>query len=439
MRNHLLLFTLLFSASCLWAQDINTAKLDSLFTLLESNDKSMGSIAIFQDGKPVYQRAIGYADAEADIKANPETKYRIGSISKTFTAVIIFQLIEEGWIELDTKLSTFFPKVAGANKITIEQLLGHRSGLFNLTNVKDFPEWMYTYQSKEKMLERVQNLKLDFKPGEKAEYSNTNYLLLTWIAEKLTEQDYPDILRERIVNPLDLKHTKYGDRIAPQNNEAQSYDYLDTWEVLPQSNMSIPQGAGGIISTPSDINRFLFALFAGELIKMENVEKMKTPKDKFGLGLFMFPFYGKAGFGHNGGIDGFQSAAAYFPEEKLNVAYLANGVVYPNNDILIGVLSICFDRDYEFPEFKETISLSAKALEKFTGVYASPDFPMDVTVKLDGETLTAQATGQPSFPLESIGETEFQFLPAGIEMEFFPDKDEMVLRQGGMEFILKRN
>ena len=155
--------------------------------------------------------------------------------------------------------------------------------------------------------------------------------------------------------------------------------------------------------------------------------------------MFQIPFYEKSAYGHNGGIDGFASTLAYFPEDSLALAYCTNGQVYPLNNILIGVLSIYFNKQYSIPTFNTPlVSLETEDLDKYLGAYSSTQIPLKITITKDNTTLIAQATGQSSFPLEATEKDKFKFDPAGIKMEFNPDKNEMTLKQGGENILFTK-
>jgi len=348
------------------------------------------------------------------------------------------QLIEEGKLSLDDKINTYFPNIENARDITIGHLLQHRSGIFNFTSAGSYTSWMEKEVSRSQLMDSIRSYGAVFEPGEKMEYSNSNYVLLSVIIEKETGMSLKELVRKRIALPCQLKDTYYGDVVDPDKQEAHSYSRMGHWEHATETHMSIPAGAGAIVSTPTDVNTFLTCLFEGKLVKQETVEQMYQMKDNYGLGLFPAPFYGKTAFGHTGGIDGFQSSAFYFPEEKVAVTYLGNGIAMPVNDILIGVLSIYFGRDYELPVFTRAMELPSEQLKKYTGVYSSPGFPLKVTISVKENTLIGQATGQPSFPLEAYEINKFRFDPAGLKMEFLPEKDKMILRQGGGEFELTK-
>ena len=212
------------SATTLKAQSVNTAKLDSFFTSLEANNKMMGSVAVAKNGKLLYTRSVGYAQvaAGAGVKADGNTKYRIGSISKMFTATMIFQLFEEKKLTPETKLASFFPEIPNADKITIAQMLSHHSGIYNFTNDSTYVQWMEQPKTQKEMLAIMAAHTPAFAPGEKAEYSNANYVLLGYIIERTTKSTYSEQLKKRVLDKAGLKNTAYGGKINTQKHEALS-------------------------------------------------------------------------------------------------------------------------------------------------------------------------------------------------------------------------
>ncbi len=421
------------------AQTLNKAKLDSFFVALNAHYRSMGSIAISANGTLVYQNAIGYAEYndQAKIPASVNTKYRIGSISKMFTATMIFQLIQEGKLSLDTHLATWFPQLPNADKITVGEMLDHHSGLHNFTNDSLYTSYMGKPMTEAGMAAIFAQEKPDFEPGAKAEYSNANFVLLGYIIEKITGKAYADELKQRITSPIGLANTYYGGKTNVNNNEAYSYQFNGRWTQQPETDMSIPGGAGAIVSTPADLVKFIEALFAGKLISPSSLEQMKTMKDNFGMAMFIIPFYDKQGYGHNGGIDGFTSMLIWFPEDKLAIAYTSNGSQTSVNDVMIGALSIYFNRPFAIPEFK-TIALASQDLDKYLGNYASTQMPLKIAVTKNNTTLMAQATGQGAFPLEAEAADKFVFNASGITMQFSPAQNSFTLTQGGKSYVFTK-
>jgi CubicO group peptidase (beta-lactamase class C family) len=426
----LLSFLSIFTAT---SQDFAAAELDSLFLVLEENDRFMGSLAIAHIGEPVYAKAIGYADVLEEKKTDTATKFRIGSISKTFTAALIFKAIENDKLNLEDTISKYFPNVPNANSITISNLLNHRSGIYNFTNNPLYLSWNTTAKSKEELLKIIIGGGSVFEPDSKADYSNSNYVLLTFILETIFKKSYPTLIAEHITEPLQLNSTYFGGKIAIVDNEANSYQYTKGWEKQTETDMSVPLGAGSIVSNPTDLNTFMKALFDGDIISKESLATMITLKENYGMGIFQVPFGKKKGYGHTGGIDGFSSVAYYFPEDEVSISLTSNGNRFRNNDIIIAGLSAFYGMPISIPSF-ESVQLTSEQLESFIGVYSSQQFPLKITITQEKGTLYGQATGQPSFPLDAKPNDIFEFLPAGVQLEFQSSENTMTLKQGGGNF-----
>ncbi|MDL2223431.1 beta-lactamase family protein [Bacteroidales bacterium OttesenSCG-928-M11] len=439
MRILILSLILICCNALVSAQAINSSKLDQYFQSLGDNNKYMGSVSVFRNGSEIYTKSVGFADVDNDIKADNKTEYSIGSISKTFTAVMIFQAVEAGKLSLSETIDTYFPSIENAEKITIAHLLGHRSGIHNFTSNGDFTNWQTQNKTKEQMLEIIANGGSDFEPDSKALYSNSNYVLLSYILESVYKKSYAEILSDKITKPLSLKNTylRKKNTAGDPNNECQSYKYFDRWRIEQKTSASITLGAGGIVSTPYDLNTFADALFDGKLVSTESLSIMQTIKDNYGMGLFAVPFYAKKGYGHSGGIDGFSSMLIYIPEDKVSYAITSNGSNYTLNDIHIAVLSCIYDLPFDVPNF-QVINLNPEDLDKYTGVYSSSQLPIQLFIRKNGNALEGQGTGQQAFPLEATSEHIFKFLQGGIELEFNPEEKTMILKQGGGTFYFKK-
>jgi CubicO group peptidase (beta-lactamase class C family) len=437
MKNLIITATFLFLSTICVAQKLNTKKLDSLFQILEQNDKFMGSISVSQNGKLIYENTIGFRNLEDSIKSNNNTKYRIGSVSKMFTATLVLKAIEENKLKLEQNLKDFYPKIANSEKITIKNLLNHSSGIHDFTRNKDYSNWNQIKQTKDIMIKRISGYTNDFTPNTESEYSNSNFVLLTYILEDIYEKPFSELLKEKITNPLKLKNTYFGGKIDSKNNEAYSYSYLGKWNKESETDMSIPQGAGAIVSTPDDLNIFIKELFDETIISKSSLEQMKNIENGYGLGLFLFPFDDKLSYGHTGGIDGFQSSTSYFPKDNVAISLTSNAINYKNNDILLAVLGSFYGDGFNLPDFGK-IELSVKDIEMYLGTYASEQIPPKIIISREGNTLLAQATGQPAFPLEPTLKNIFVFEKAGVELEFKPDTEEMLMKQGGKEFLFSK-
>ena len=425
-----ILMALAVYATALNAQPFNKAKTDSLLSLLSENNKAMGSLAVSEKGNLVYARAIGFADVTGKKPSNANTKYRIGSISKMFTATLIFQLVEEGKLELSTTLDKFYPSVPNAKKITIGNMLNHRSGIHSFTNDQAYQNWMTKPKTREELINIISEGKIEFEPDTKTEYSNSNFVLLGYIVEDLRKKSYNEILQSHICSKAGLYDTYYGGKIDISKNECYSYRLMSKWDLQPETDMSIPHGAGAIVSTASDLVKFANALFNGQLVSSKSLDQMKNIRDGMGMGMQKFPYENKTVFGHSGGIDGFNSLLCYFPEEKLAVCYLSNGTAYSVNEIVLKTINISFNKPDKLPEFT-TYQLKPEDLERYPGVYSSPQIPIKLTILNNDGKLFGQGTGQSAFPLEATAKDNFKFEPAGIVIRFDPVKPEFVMEQGG--------
>lgn len=426
----------LFSATS-FAQEQKFLTLDSLFQILDGNNRFMGSLSISENGKVTYSKTIGKADLASGKSSDKLTKYRIGSISKMFTACLIFQAIEENKLSLTQNINRFFPKITSAKEISIGNLLNHRSGIHNFTNDTNYFNYYTASKSKKEMLEIIQASGSDFKSNSKAEYSNSNYILLSFILEKIYNKSYEELLDIKIIQPQGLKNTYFGKKLELAKNECASYRFSGKWELEKETNSSVSLGAGGIVSTTEDLLFFISNLFEGKIINTASLEQMTKLEDGYGMGIFPVPFYDKNGFGHTGGIDGFSSFLYIFPEEKISIALTSNGSRFNNNDIAIAALSDCFDKPFTLPSFY-AVELTSADLDKYLGSYANPEMPIKISITKDSFSLIAQATGQLSFTLELIGKDSFEFSPAGVEIQFMPQKNLLILKQGGGEFSFKR-
>lgn len=415
-----------------FAQTFDKAKLDNYFNALEQNNKFMGSVAISKNGEIIYTRAIGLADVENNVKANENSKYRIGSITKSFTTVLCLKAVEAKELDLNQTIDKWFPTIKNAKKITVRHLLSHRSGIHNFTDDQGYLTWTTQAKTEKEMLAIITKGGSDFKPNSKAAYSNSNFVLLTYILEKTLKKSFSNLLQEQIVKPLGLTNTYVFGKIDPSKNECKSYRFLGTWKLETETDFTVPLGAGAINSTPSDLTKFADALFGGKLLTSESLEIMKTIEDGYGIGLFQLPFFKSIGYGHTGGIDGFSSIYAHFEDGKISYALVSNGANINTNNISIAILSAVYEKPYEIPVFT-TFNLTSEDLDKYLGVYASKKVQFKVIISKEGNTLIAQVIGQPSFPLEATEKDKFKFDQAGAEFVFNPAEKTMSLFQGGVQ------
>jgi CubicO group peptidase (beta-lactamase class C family) len=187
--------------------------------------------------------------------------------------------------------------------------------------------------------------------------------------------------------------------------------------------------AGGIVSTPNDLARFIQALFDGKIISTESLTLMKTMRDGDGIGMEPFNFAGKTFYGHTGGADNYGAWLAYLPEEKLAVAYTTNAKVYPVKNIVSGAIDIYYNKPFQIPAL-ESIVVSPEVLDKYVGVYSTPEAPVKLTITREGSTLFFQPPGQSAVPLEATAADKFQ-IEGAVLIEFDAAKKQMTVKRGG--------
>lgn len=425
-----------FSTITSFAQNLNVAKLDSFLNSLGSRGLALGSLTISQNGIVTYKKAIGYSliDDQQKVLADITTKYRIGSVSKLFTATMIFQLVEEGKIKLDQKLETYFPHLPNAEKITIEHMLYHRSGLHDYTVGTNYSEWMDKPKTHVELLQIIQGKGSDFEPGAKADYCNSNYLLLSYIIEKVCNTSYADALKKRITAKLNLKNTYFGKPINVKDNESASYKYSNfKWVKEKETDLSIHSGAGSIVSTPTDMVKFVDALFSFKIISKSSLAKMQTMVDDYGMGMFPNKYGNKSSFGHNGRIEEFYAALWHFPGADLSFAYCTNGIQYPRTDIIERILKICFNERFNLP-FTKVNDVHNDDLDKYLGKYSSNQIVVNCTKA--NSKLLLEAKGK-VFEVEKIDDHYFRNAEYGY-FEFYPDKGELQIKETDNVYRLKR-
>ncbi|WP_422107793.1 serine hydrolase [Winogradskyella sp.] len=357
MTSKVLLLALLFlTYHPSFSQKLNTDKLDKYFDTLEKRHEAMGSITISKDGVVVYSKAIGYRyiKGEQKIEADIKTNYRVWSVTKLYTATMIMQLIEEGQLSLDTRLIDFYPQIPNADSITIKDMLSHKSGIHDFIQNDSAEDWDANINeplTQNFMVNHIAQYTPDFRPNEDFRYSNSNYLLLGYIIEKLDGSPYETSLANRISSKLGLKHTYFGvGALDSIENKAFSYKRKKRWTTVDEGEFSglIPAGAGGIVATTHDMTLFIEGLFSEKLITKESLDVMIPQNEFYGLGMMQTSFQGmKTAYGHTGGFIASESSLFYDPQDGLSIAYATNGIVLRKEEILENVLKIYYNQPFD--------------------------------------------------------------------------------------------
>jgi len=384
-------------------------------------------------------KGYGSANLEWNIPNTPSTKFRLGSVTKQFTAVAVLMLEERGKLKLTDTVKQHMPNAPAAwDNITIHHLLTHSAGLPNFTSMPEYGQWQLSGTSPEKTVSRFRDKPLDFAPGEKFSYSNSGYLLLGYLVEKISAKSYTEFVTENLFEPLGMKNSGYDSNEKVIERRAAGYSpSADGTRNAGYVHMSIPHAAGALYSTTEDLLKWQRGLYGGKLISAASLKKMTTPfKSGYALGIRVSEPGGRLRYAHGGGIQGFNTSLVYFPDSKITVVALAN-LNGQAPDQLTGDLGrIAHGDAIKLSSERQEIKVAKEALAALVGTYQMEGAPIKMMITLDGEQLMTQLSGQPRFPLFAEGPDKFFLKVVDAQVEFA--NGDAVLHQGGRTTIAKR-
>ena len=423
-------------------------RLDEVAKSFTPHDAFMGAALVVSGDAVLLDKGYGMASLEWGIPNTPETKFRLGSLTKQFTATLVLLLQQDGKLNIADPVSKYLPDAPKAwEKITVAELLGHTSGIPNFTNDKAFGMWSQSPRTVAEELAFFSDKPLDFEPGSKFDYSNSNFEVLGAVIEKVSGKKYGDLLRERIFDPLGMKDTGLDadDLVLPKRAEG----YMpgkDGLVVARSESMSVPWAAGSIYSTTGDLLKWEHGLFGGKVLSADSLKLMTTAgKGNYGLGVGVEDMDGLKVVDHGGGIEGFNTFLSYVPERKIAVVVLSNVNGGAPDQMAHQLLNVVLGKPVILPSERKAVPITKEELAKFVGVYElAPTFSLTFAVSGDG--LTGQGTGQPALSLIYLGAKDghprFFVTQVGAEIEFVPDANggfaSIVLHQGGHDAPGKR-
>jgi len=404
-----------------------------------TNRQFMGSVLVAKGAEVLLNKGYGSANLEWDVPNTPATKFRLGSVTKQFTAASILLLQERGKLNVNDPVKKY---MAGApvawDKITIYNLLTHTSGIPNFTSFPEYAKWEPFATTPAETVARFRDKPLDFAPGEKWSYSNSNYLLLGYLIEKITGASYEKFVRDNIFTPLAMQDSGYDSNSNVIPHRAAGYSMgTDGLENAGFVHMSIPHAAGALYSTTGDLLKWEQGLFGGKLLSAASLETMTTPfKNNYACGLAVVTKGGRKAFEHGGGIEGFATSLTYFPDDKLTVVVLGNVASAAPGEIAAKLSALAHGETVTLPAERKEVQVAPQILAKYAGTYAlAPGVDATMTVE-DGRLMT-QLTGQPKFGLFAESETRFFLKVVDAQVEFFTDAGgavtHLVIHQGGRD------
>ncbi len=404
-----------------------------------TDDKTfMGTVLVVKNGKALIDQGYGSADLEWNIPNSPDTRFRLGSITKQFTAASILLLAERGKLNIDDPISKYLPDAPPAwSKVTIYNVLTHTSGIPSFTGFPDYrsTEWKDTTPTE--LVARFRDKPLDFEPGTKFSYSNSGYVLLGYLIEKVSGQTYAEFLQQNIFTPLAMTSTGIDSNAAILPQRAQGYRRSPRGiEHDGYISMTIPFSAGALYSTTGDLLKWEQGLFGGKILKPESLTKMTTPfKDGYGCGIFIRTRDSHKVITHGGGIEGFNTSLNFYPDDKLTVIVLGNLTGGAPDQIAASLGKVALGQPVVLPSERKAITISPEILSQYVGTYRMTDAPIDYVIALEDGHLTGKLGKQPALEIFAESETKFFLKVVDAEIEFFRDPathaiNRLILYQG---------
>jgi CubicO group peptidase (beta-lactamase class C family) len=422
----------LAAASC-FAQD--AGRMDQIVQSYATSKKFMGSALVAREGRVLFSKGYGYANLEWNIANTPDTKFRLGSLTKQFTAASILLLEERRKLSVDDPVKKYVPDAPAAwDKITIRNLLTHTSGIPNFTGFPDYQKLEPFPTTAGELVARFRDKPLDFQPNEKYSYSNSGFVLLGYIIEKLTGESYEKFVTENLFVPLGMKDTGYDSntKIIPHRAEGYSVNpngYVHAGFV----HMSVPHAAGALYSTTEDLLKWEQGLLVGKVLQPGSLQKMTTPfLSGYAFGLIVDTPGGHKRISHGGAIEGFNTTLEYYPEDKLTVVVLENSVgAAPPPEIAGKLAAIARGETVMLTSERKEITLSPEVLRRYVGAYQMANGGPVNLITLEGGQLMSKLGNQQ--PVSIYPETETRFFLKVVDAQIDFADGQLTLHQNGRD------
>ncbi|MEM5774203.1 MAG: serine hydrolase [Anaerolineaceae bacterium] len=387
--------------------------IDELMTRYFKADEPGASIIVTRKGKPVFRKGYGMANVELGVKIEPHMVFRLGSITKQFTAVCILMLWEQGKLDLQDEITKHIPGYPmHGHRITVEHLLTHTSGIRSYTDTPDFMKMMRTDLTLEELVNSFKPYPMDFAPGTQYHYNNSAFVMLGLIIEKVSGMTYAEFLKKNIFEPLGMNDTYFDmpnpiipGRVAGYKKAGDHYENCD------YISMTLPHAAGSMASSVDDMAKWDAALYTEKLVKQESLKKAWTSytlldgtKTGYGYGWASAEFAGHRMITHGGGINGFITDGFRFPDDEVYVSILTNrGIMIPG-DIAFRIGAMAAGKPYVDPQ---PIPFDPALYERYQGVYKLENMDYTIAIIAEGGKLFITPPGDEKHEIFPVSETEF--------------------------------
>ncbi|MEO7308970.1 MAG: serine hydrolase [Chitinophagaceae bacterium] len=409
MRKYLWLFLLPLSLS---AQKKDLQLLEKYMDAQYQVKGFTGAVLVMQHDKVLLRKGFGMADREWNIPNTPETRFQIGSLTKQFTAAAVLQLVEQGKLSLEDKLSKFYPAFFKGDSVTIHMLLNHTSGIPAYTNLAEFEKVARLSWSQDSIIAFFNNKPYDFSPGSNYKYNNSGPFLLGCIIEKITGMSYGDYLRKNILGKIGMVNTGLNDWDTILPMRARGYE-MENNKPFNASFIAMewPFSSGAIYSTVDDLYKWDRGLKTNAILSDISKKRMFTPgKSNYGYGFTIDTLEQHLRYSHTGSIPGFNSNLARYPDDDVFIIVLGNTAITQNNTLRVvnvlaeGLADIVFGVPVETPYIHEEVAINPAFLDKFAGKYKA-GLTLEF-IKKDNK-LYRHRDGSPDIELKPESDTKF--------------------------------
>jgi CubicO group peptidase (beta-lactamase class C family) len=418
------------AVSYAWAQGAGPSatevrtKVDEYMNAAMTVNGFSGSILVARNGEPVVSKGYGMANIELAVPNTQQTVFRLGSVTKQFTAMAIMMLQERGKLRVSDPVCQYLTDCPAAwQPLTIRHLLTHTAGIPNYTNFPDFARTAVLPTSSADMVGMLRDKPLEFAPGEKFAYSNSGYYLLGMIIERVSGKTYADFLQTSIFTPLGMSRTGYDSPSTIIRSRAAGYARQAGETVnAAYMDMTIPFAAGALYSTTEDLLRWDQALYKDTLVSQKSLDEIFTPeKGGYAYGWSIGKRFDRQVIAHGGGIYGFATEIARFPADRVTVIVLSNVEGAAAGKTANDLAAVVFGAPYEIPKERKSITVDAKVLDQYVGQYRIASPPIEIVVTRNNETLLAQIAGRLKLALVAETETTFFSRDVTAQVTFLKD------------------
>jgi len=435
---------LALSAACLTAMAQDLKRLSAVADQLAKDKHFSGTMLVAQGDRILLDRAYGDANIEWHIHNQPDTRFRLGSITKQFTAASVLLLKDRGKLQLTDTLGQHLPELPEAwHKVTIYQLLTHTSGIHSFTDIPQYRSNERFTKTPAEILDAVRTLPLDFEPGSQFNYSNSGYVVLGMLIEKLSGESYAQFVQKNIFDPLGMKDSGYDSNTAIIPKRAAGYSVQASGlQNAGFIDMSIPHAAGALYSTTGDLLRWQRALYQGKLLKPESLKAMTTPNlEHYALGLGVQDGPEGKKYGHGGGIEGFSTLIGYLPADGISVILLSNTETHLLPEIERPLFQITRGKTVLLPSERKEIAVTPAQQQEVAGTYVLPDGTR-FWVRAEGKGLSTRLGAQPWVPI--FAESKDHFYARLVDAQFDVVRgagnavESITLKQNGNQIHMPR-